>query len=56
MEMNQKPTRTSLPPVDNTVGEAKEDKGAYRRCMIQQTESNRKYLNKHEEQKNTGKC
>ena len=44
-----------LPPTDNKVEHAKEDKGAAKRCYDAQQSTNRRYLNKHEECKNTEK-
>lgn len=43
--------RMGLPPVDNNVGEAKEDKGATLRCVKKQVGENRYPINSHVEEK-----
>jgi hypothetical protein len=50
---SQPESRTSLPPVDNDVSEAKEDKGAHKRCADEQIGLNRYPINTHEEEKKT---
>lgn len=53
MEMNQKATRESLPPVDNNVPDCKCDEGAALRCIKQQVGENRYPINSREAERKT---